>query len=305
MISDERPPNPARVDVVLLTWNQREDTLECLRSLARMSYRSYRVLIVDNGSSDGTAEAIRREFPRIEVLRSEMNLGFSGGFNAGLRHALEDGAEYLLVLNNDTVVAPNLLDELMAHSAASDVGMLAPKIYYSNDPGRIWSVGGRRSWWNYEMIDTGNGQHDRGQWEQVLERDYLVGCAILLKRELLEQVGLFDERFSPIYYEDVDLCLRARSAGFRLLLVPSAKLWHKVASSGGGVGSPRERYLMARNSVLLFRKHVRGWRWLIVFPYRFGSAIKTSLRLVLAGRFRSLIAYWKGVADGLQSEPPS
>jgi len=117
---------------------------------------------------------------------------------------------------------------------------------------------------------------------------------------MLEQIGLFDTGFQPAYYEDVDLCLRARHAGYRLLLVPQAKLWHKVASTSGGAGSPQERYLMARHSVRYFRKHVRGWRWLVVVPYRLGSALKTTWRLARQRRFDSIRAYWRGLRDGLQ-----
>jgi GT2 family glycosyltransferase len=151
------------------------------------------------------------------------------------------------------------------------------------------------------MTAKGDGQLDEGQWDQVLEREYLVGCALLLKRSLLEDIGLFDTGFHPIYYEDVDLCLRAREASYRLLLIPSAHMWHKVSASAGGSGSPRERYLMARNSIRFFRKHVRGWQWLAVVPYRIGSAVRTSLRLVRQGRHDSARAYWRGLWDGLTS----
>jgi hypothetical protein len=126
----------------------------------------------------------------------------------------------------------------------------------------------------------------------------MVACALLLSRRFLTQVGLFDERFF-MYYEDFDLSLRARQAGFKILLSPQAKVWHKVAVSSGGSDSPNERYWMARSSVLFFSKHVRGLRWLIVLPYRTGSAVKTVLRLALRGRAGSAWAYVRGLRDGL------
>jgi GT2 family glycosyltransferase len=289
-----------RVDVITLTWNQWRDTLECLESLSHLTYPNHRIILVDNGSTDETVEAVRERFPEVELIVNKKNLGFQRGFNAGIRRALDTGAEFVFVINNDTSVSPNILDELIKYAEPIEVGMVSPKIYYASDPERIWSVGGDCSPITFEMTHKGDNQLDRGQWEKVINRDFLVGCAILIKRSTLETIGLFDTGYHPIYYEDVDLCVRARRAGFRLLLVPSAKMWHKVSASGGGSGSPRERYLMARHSVRYFRKYVRGWRWLIVGPYRFGSAIKTTLRLAGQRRPDSIGAYWRGLYDGLK-----
>jgi GT2 family glycosyltransferase len=293
---------PPLVHVVTLTWNQRDETLACLESLSQMTYPNFRILLVDNGSTDNTPAVVRERFGQVDLVVNDHNLGFSGGFNAGICHALDQGADFVLVINNDTLVAPNMLDELMAYAGNPGVGMLAPKIYSADEPTRIWSVGGQRNFWNLEMIATGDGQLDAGQWDAPLERDYLVGCALLLKRSLLEQIGLFDaETYNPIYYEDSDLCVRARLAGQRLLLVPSAHMWHKGVGSGGGFDSPRQRYLMARNSVRFFKKHVRGWRWLVVVPFRLGSAVKTMIRLLFKGYSASVGAYWRGLYDGVLS----
>jgi hypothetical protein len=264
-----------------------------------MRYPHYRLLLVDNASVDGTVEAVRKRFPDVEIIVNPHNLGFAGGFNVGMRHALAQDAHHVFIINNDTFVEPNILDELVAYAAPPDVGMLAPKIYYADEPERIWSLGGKRHPLTLEMTAKADGQLDESQWDRVLEQDYLVGCALLLKRSLLEDIGLFDTGYRPAYYEDVDLSLRARQAGYRLLLIPSAHMWHKVSASVGGTGSPRERYFMARNSVRFFRKHVRGWRWLVVIPYRLGSAIKTTFRLLYQGRTDSALSYWRGLKDGL------
>jgi GT2 family glycosyltransferase len=286
------------VYVVMLTWNQQEDTLACLDSLSQVTYPNYRVVVVDNGSTDGTALAVKTRYPEVEVVVNPRNLGFTGGTNVGLRYALAQGADFIFSLNNDTLVEANILDELVAHAALPGVGIVAPKIYYADEPERVWSVGARRHPLTLEMIDKGRDQIDVGQWEQVLERDYLVGCAHLLKRSLLEEIGLLDEVFF-LYYDDMDFCLRARRAGYRLLMVPQARMWHKVAASAGGVGSPRERYYMARSSVWFFRKHVRGLRWLVVLPYRSGSAVKTLFRLGIRGLGTTARAYLRGLRDGL------
>jgi len=290
----DQPP----VDVIVLAYNHLADTLDCLASFSRLTYPNFRLILVDNGSTDGTAEAVTAQYPQVRVWRLERNIGFQGGANFGLRRSMADGVDYALLVSNDTTAQPDLLDELMKHAGDDNVGLLMPKIYYAAEPDRIWSVGGDLHPLTYEMTRKGDNQLDRGQWEQVLDRDFLVGCVLLFKRRLLETIGYFDTGFYPAYYEDVDLCLRARQAGFKLRLAPGAKLWHKVARSHGGQGAPQERYLMARNSVRYFRKHVRGWRWLIVGPYRLGSALKTTLRLARARRGDSICAYWRGLRDG-------
>ncbi|MBN1273079.1 MAG: glycosyltransferase family 2 protein [Candidatus Aminicenantes bacterium] len=279
-----------------MNWNRCEDTLACLSSLTKLDYPNLRLLLVDNGSSDGTPQLVAQKNPTVEVIVNESNLGFAAGCNVGLRHALEQGADYVFLLNNDTLVDPAALNHLI-FLAGPDVGMVAPKIYNASNPAHIWSVGGMCHPLTLEKTGDGRGQVDKGQWGEVLERDYFVGCALLLSRRLLTEVGLFDERFF-MYYEDSDLSLRTRQAGFKLLLSPQAWVWHKVAVSSGGSDSLNERYWMGRSSVLFFYKHVRGFRWLIVLPYRAGSAIKTVLRLICEGKGLSARAYLRGLYDG-------
>ena len=180
------------------------------------------------------------------------------------------------------------------------MGMAAPKIYYANvSKPIIWSIGGKCHPITLEKIGDARGQVDRGQWDQVIERDYLTGCAVLISKKLLNTIGLFDESFF-MYYEDSDLSLRARQSGFKLLLVPDAHVWHQVALSSGGSSTPNERYWMARSSILFFYKHVRGVRWLVVVPYRVGSAIKTLIWLLWRKRWKAACAYCKGLWDGLK-----
>ena len=297
-MTDQLPHTPRPlVYLVILTWNQRETILECLVSATRMTYPNFRIVVVDNGSTDGTAETIKARFPNVEVVVNERNLGYPGGCNVGLRYALEQGAEYIFAINNDVSVDPAILDELMRETAP-DVGILTPKIYFAGDPKRIWSVGGRRNRLTLEMNHRGDHELDQGQWDQVLERDYLIGCAHLFSRSLLEEIGLLDAGYF-LYYDDLDICIRAQQAGYRLLMAPQAHMWHKVADSSGGVDTPRERYYMARSNVRFLRKHARGWQWLFVIPYRTTSAIKTLLRLAWHRRWDSARAYLRGLRDGL------
>lgn len=291
------------IDVIILTWNQYHHTKACLKSLSETSYTNLRIIVVDNDSSDGTPANLARDFPDVTVLVNDENLGFAAGNNVGIRYALDKGADYVFVLNNDTLVAPDLFERMIevadaAVAKGEKVGMIAPLIYFAEEPTRIWSSGGRRHLLTYEKTGDLHGQLDSGQLPSTVRQDYFTGCALLLSHDLLTTVGLFDERFF-FTYEDSDICFRARHAGYELLLAPQAHVWHKVSVSTGGSGSPSERYWMARSSVLFFAKHVRGWRRLIVVPYRTASAIRTSIRLLQQGRRDSLRSYWRGLRDGL------
>lgn len=284
--------------VVVITWNQRDDTLECLTSIFRMTYPRFCVVLVDNASTDGTRAAVTTQFPEVECLANQTNRGFAAAVNQGIEHALKRDVEYLFLLNNDTVVDPMALHHLMQYARDNSVGMLVPKIYYYAQPQLIWSVGAGLNWLTLETRGDIRGCRDDGRWESVVERKHVTACAVLLPRRVVEKIGGLDERFF-YYYDDADLSLRVHEAGYRTLLVPQAKVWHKVARASGGVDTPYQRYWMGRSSVLYFRKHVHSWRWLIVGPYRLGSAMKTTVRLLAHRRFAALTAYWHGLYDGL------
>jgi len=288
-------PHPL-VYVVLANWNRAADTVECLESLMQQSYPNVRLLVVDNASTDGSSQVIEQCFPQVEQVLNQKNLGFTGGYNAGMRVALKAGADFVFVLNNDTLLEPNAIQLLVDASSPEDVGMVSPMIFYSADPDKIWSAGGTVSKLTLEITDN----HGREKtFSKITERDFLSGCAILIKRSVLEKVGLFDEDFVS-YYEDSDLSLRVRQAGYRLLLVPQARMWHKVSMSTGGSDSPSERYFMGRNSVLFFRKHIHGWRWVVIIIWRVLSTVKTTLRLLIKKRPKSAKAYLRGTWDGFR-----
>ena len=176
---------PPRVCIVVLAWNRRADTLECLRSLARVAEPEIRVILVDNASSDGTVEAARQEFPRIELIETGENLGYTGGNNVGIRRALDLGAEYVLILNNDTVVAPESVRELLAVASRSErIGFVSPKIYFMDPPDRIWFAGARFcTWCGYGRM-VGYREKDRARYDRVREIDRPCGCAMLVSRRL-------------------------------------------------------------------------------------------------------------------------
>lgn len=249
--------NLLRVSIIILNWNGRDDTLACLDSLAALTYPNFQAIVVDNGSTDGSVNLIKRKFPDIPLIETGTNLGFAEGNNVGIRAALETGANYILLLNNDTIVAPDLL-EAFAEAAAHhpDGGMFAAKIYYHAEPTRLWYAGGKWLQDKQCFVHVGIGEIDDGKkYEAVAETDYASGCALFVSAEVINTLGVMDPKFF-LTYEETDWCYRARAAGYRILFVPSAKVWHKVSASFGGVNSPLQLYFYSRNILLWAERHL-------------------------------------------------
>ncbi len=284
-----------QVYVIMLTYNHSEDTRQALISLQRLTYPNVRLVVVDNHSTDETVSMIRRDFPEVIVLVNASNLGFAAGINVGIRYALESGAGFILLINNDVVVAPDMLGYLVA-AMEEDVGATAPLIYYLEDPTRIWSAGFARHPSLLEMRGGARGELDIGQWIAPFEMDYLLGCALLLNCDALQQVGFFDERYF-FYYEDLDLSWRMQENGYRLLTVPQAHMWHK-GSGSAGLSSEFRVYHMARSSVVFSRSHTVGLRRFVTLLFRVGSSLKKSLKFVLTGKLQHMRALWRGMRDG-------
>ncbi|MCW5863213.1 MAG: glycosyltransferase family 2 protein [Anaerolineae bacterium] len=317
--------NADAIAIVIVAWNQLDKTLDCLASVAALRTPPGRVVLVDNGSAPPLAEAVAGRFPAVEVLRLPQNLGFAGGYNAGLRHVLAGAPAAVLLLNNDTLPAADALDQLImaleekrltqgreeagaqgADGSREFIGLVTAKIYYAAEPERIWTVGANLNVF-LDLKDGGQGQRDTGQWAAPRDVDFAPFCGILVRREVFETVGLLDEAFF-LYYEDMDYCRRARLAGWRIRLCPAAHILHAVSASSGGRDSPLERYWMAQSSGRYFRKHGRGPRLLLIVPFRLASALKMTARLLLAGKATALRAYWRGLwlgwRTGRATTPP-
>lgn len=251
--------NP-KVMILILNWNGLDDTLACLASLADLDYPDCQIAVVDNGSNDGSPTGIREHFPEVTVIENRENLGFVGGNNVGLRHALERGAAYALLLNNDTEVAPDFLRRLVdAAEADASIGIVGPTIYYYDQPDLIWSAGGAIDRRRGETRMIGLNKRDTGQFGPGPRPvDFVTGCALLAKRAVIEQVGLLDERFFA-YYEEAEWCVRVRQAGFKIIHVPQAKIWHKIPLDARD-SSPVVHYYMVRNQLLFLKATGAPWR---------------------------------------------
>jgi GT2 family glycosyltransferase len=254
------------VAVVVLSWDGRDDTIACLASLRQADAPGLITIVADNGSTDGTAAAVAEQFPDVELIQNGANLGFAGGNNAGIRKALALGADYVLVLNNDTELDPGAIRALVAEAQRRpDAGALCSKILFTDAAGSnrsdlIWFAGATfdpRS--GYNGRQRGYRDHDDGRYDEVAETDRACGAAMLVPRDVLEKVGLFDDDLFA-YSEDTDWSLRAREAGFRLYVVPASKVWHKVSASSGGESSPTTLYYNLRNTIVVCERHAPlGW----------------------------------------------
>lgn len=293
-----------RVCVVLLNWNGRDDTLACLESLKASTYSPLEIVIVDQGSEDGLVETVRQREPQVEVFANQENLGFAGGNNQGMRYGLEQGADYLLLLNNDTVVDEACIGELVSAAEANPVtGALGPKIYQLPLSDRIWSYGGIVDWGQNVASMRGFGQVDRGQFDSLAKADFLSGCAVMVRREVVEAVGLLDEEYSPIYYEDTDWGMRIRAAGYENVVVPSAKIWHKESMSMGGSYNPTSKYLMGHHAVVFMRKYARCHQWAKWFVFAVLSLPALYLVRAFQGKGVAVRAKAVGIWDGLRGRP--
>ncbi len=242
-----------KVGIVILNWNGYVDTVECLESLRAITYPSYEIIVIDNGSSGNDVQLLEEKFGgSIQLLANPENLGFAGGCNVGIHQALNAGSDYVLLLNNDIVVDSAFLEE-MVRGAESLAGSAAfcPKIYFYGQPNVICSTGGRVFPWTGRARQIGRGEEDRGQYDEPEERDYADGACMLIRRDALEKVGLLDEEYFA-YWEETDWCERARSMGFECYYLPAARVWHKTARSQKP--DSRYYYLFRRNALLFLAK---------------------------------------------------
>ncbi len=289
------PATPARLGAIMLTWNQRAMTLEGLAALDRVDAPRPRVLLVDNGSRDGTIEAVRARFPWVETLALPDNLGFCAANNRGAELLLRDPAiDYLIFVNNDIDLRPDCLNRLVAFMDATPrAGACGPLIYYHDPSDVIWAAGGRifpDLMWFPPLL---RGKPDRG-FTRPRRVGYIHGCALLVRRAVIEQVGLFDERFF-IYHDEVDWCLRMERAGWEVWLVPQAHLFHKVTQAVG-VHSPMMIYYTSRNKLLFWWKH-GCWSDLPKFyAFHLWKGIRIFAR---AGSFWSVVSLGKALCDAV------
>lgn len=280
------------VSIIFPNWNGKEDTLKCLRSITGLDYpkKQIAIIIADNGSSDGSIEAIReqfskmRDFKRLKLIELGRNTGATGAYNAAL---LEAKTDYIFRLDNDVILEKNSLAELMkVITRYVEIGIVGSPIFLMNED-RLYSSGGRTKLWQAMLYNAGDP-------DRLKEVDRVSGCAMLFRKEVVNKIGFFDEDYF-FYMDDPDWCFRAKKAGFKIVYVPTAKVWHKLSASVGTHTSPPVYYYTFRNRVLFMRKHASIHHW-VTFPFfLWVFALLMSWRGICRGNWKGIIWIIKGV----------
>lgn len=285
-----------KIAAIILNTNRKEDTLACLESLFNQERPIDRVFVLDNHSTDGSVQAISAQFPRVQILELAENKGYAGNNNVGIEAAMEDGADWLLILNEDVIVDPGATGELLSAAMSSpEVGFVGPMVYHFDEPEIIQSAGGMMTE-NWLAAHRGQNQSDRDQFASVESVDWVSGCAFLVRREMIEEIGLIDERFF-YYWEETEWCLRARAREWAVVFVPKAKVWHKGVQREYRP-SASTTYYWTRNWLLLLAKHrapIRAWLFASLWMIR--NLLSWTLRPTWQSRQGHRGALLAGVLD--------
>lgn len=257
------------ITVIVLNYKGTQDTIDCVNSVTASSLEEgiyLEIIVVENGSNDGSKEKLR-DLKGIKLIESTVNLGYSGGNNLGINYALKTNADFILILNNDVFIDKHSISHLI--KAANRADIISPKIYFAkgfefhksrykkDESGRvIWYAGGRIDWNNIIGSHIGVDDVDIGQFNNTKEIDFATGACMLVSAKVFEKIGLFDEKYF-LYLEDMDFCVRAKKAGFKIVYEPEAVLWHKNAASAGGSGSKLQDYYITRNRLLFAYKFAK------------------------------------------------
>lgn len=293
-----------KVTVITLNWNGRDDTIECVASLERLNYPNYEIVVVDNGSTDGSVPALRARYPDIRIVENGRNLGYAEGLNAGMRYAAGQGTDYFLIVNNDTMIDPDALWGLVQVAEQDPrIGFVSGKVYLFDEPDRIQTVG--------RLADPifiagglmGYRELDRGQYDVPRECDFIDDVFLLVRNAVFEQVGGYDPTFF-LMYEETDWCARVRRAGFKIAYTPHARIWHKGNRDVTTGISPTHQFYLARNQIpFIYRNATRPHFRRYLTHLLFSPAPRYMPRQIWVflkhGQLRLATAYVRGVTSGL------
>ena len=291
----------ARINIVILNWNGFDDTCQLLDSLFNISYTNIKIIVVDNNSVNNEAEMLRKSYgDKIHIISCKKNLGFSGGNNVGIKFSLEDKADFVLLLNNDTIVEADFLEPLInIFDSSNKIGITGPQINYYNEMDKIWSAGGKIS----RIRSSGFAKSNFKETESNKEHksvSFVSGCCMLIKSEVLTRVGIFDENYF-LYNEDTDLCLRTTRAGYKVLIIPESKIYHKVNSSTEKNLSLLPLYYTTRNRLYLAKKNFHS-TFGLTFLYITSSMFFKSILWFFAGKRKNISTVKNAIKDFLESK---
>lgn len=248
-----------KVVVIIPNWNGQKFLADCLNSLSKITWPNYEIIIVDNSSTDGSVDFIKKNYPSIFLIENKENLGFAAACNQGIKLALKHGTDYILLLNNDTIVAHDFLEKMVT-TAESDkkIGIVGAKIYYDDEPKKIWFAGGDFIWWRVSGKHRFWQKLDKPESAGIRLSDFITGCVMLIKKEVFFDIGFFYEPYF-LSVEDLDFCWRAKKKGWKIVVNLDAKIWHKVSSSRLGEFSFSNGYYGTRNRLFFAFKRLKNF----------------------------------------------
>ncbi len=279
--------------IIIVNWNLKSDTIACIQSLKQAGADLEKIIVVDNGSVDGSVADLRKQFhDALQIIEVKANLGFAAGANLGIRKAMQQGAEWLLLINNDTWVATDFITELStAIQSRPDISVFGPAIYYANNTDKIWYLGERLIPGTMLTINHFRGKPLPANLSVVLPVDFLSGCCMIVSRKAFEDIGLLDANLF-MYGEEVDWCWRARRAGHHCAAIPSAVMWHKISASSNCIPS-NTLYLRIRNQIWEYRRYGNIIQHVLLIAF-------TLFRILIINvhQKNSLRLSWRGWIDG-------
>lgn len=288
-----------KLAIILVNYNGKKYNTACIESIfASRDDSEKKIIVVDNASQDDSVRLLEEQYAgdeRVELIVLDDNYGFSYANNVGIRRAGVWGADYVMLLNNDTEIDPDLCGQLAACAGRHRDSMIVPKIYYSADRKRIWSAGGSVSPFIWKVRHIGLNETDEGQYERETEIGFATGCCLFIPMELIRRVGVLDERFF-LYYEDTEYSFRLRKLGIPIYYCPKAVMYHKVGASTKGADSPLCAYYIARNWILCNRLHLGG-RFPLFLAYYAVNRTVCCLVWLLQGKGALVRATLRGIAD--------
>ncbi len=290
-----------KITAIVLNWNNFADTFECIISLKSSVVQFYKIIIVDNNSTDGSFEALEDCFSGDETLiliRNEQNVGFAAGVNRGIRMAISLGSDFVFLINNDAIIEPDTILHLL-EAFDNKTGISGPRIYYYDNRSKIWQGGGY-----FSYLKAGLRVPEKNSEVEVFSKNtevsFLTGCAMLISMKCINEVGLFNENYF-FYYEDVDYCIRTIRKGLKLIYVPQAKVLHKIRDVKKERTSPFVFFHLARSFVIftsnfniLYFLYSILLHFLVYTPYRIYQVLSGSKNI------QSIKAWFKGTIEGLK-----
>ena len=286
----------SKVGIILVNYNGAKFNSECIDSIMKSTYRNFKIIVVDNASTDNSVEILEKYYINdITLIKSELNLGFSEGNNLGIEYALKNNCDYILMLNNDTVIEDNMIGIMLNESLKDGNAVISPKIYYYDNKNIVWSAGAQMLWKRGIPSQFGLNEEDSKEFDEEKYVEIATGCCLLFHKDVVNKIGyLSDEYF--LYYEDTDYTTRMVRSGYKIKYIPAAKMYHRVSASTGGEESENYIYYNTRNR-LIFNKKFNKENYITYITYFYFTRIFKIVMWIIKGKKNLVSATFRGIRD--------